>query len=95
MDSNLNAMRLERAAKAKLAKNPARLWETTQVRDFVKQAKARVGEAGWAYLSPDMREGLIARQFAMVLLANARQELPGQAIQILYADMLQLANINA
>jgi hypothetical protein len=90
MDSNLNSMRLERAAKAK---NPARLWEATQVRDFVKQAKARVGEAGWAYLSPDMREGLIARQFAMVLLSNARQEIPGQAIQILYADMLQAAGL--
>jgi hypothetical protein len=90
MDSNLNSMRLERAAKAK---NPARLWETAQVRDFVKQAKARVGEAGWAYLSPDMREGLIARQFAMVLLSNARQEIPGQAIQILYADMLQAAGL--
>lgn len=71
----------------------ARLWDSLHVKAFVKQAKSRVGAAGWQYLSPEMREGLIAREFAMVLIGNARHDIPGAAIQALYADMLREAGL--
>lgn len=73
--------------------NETRLWQKWQVKDFVKRAKSRVGSAGWGYLSPQMQEGLIAKEFAMILLGNARHEIPGAAIQALYADMLAEAGL--
>jgi hypothetical protein len=39
----------------KLQPNPSRLWDLVQVRMFVKQARDRVGEAGWGFISKEMR----------------------------------------
>lgn len=74
-------------------KADARLWDKKIVKSFVKRAIDRVGVLGWDYLSPEMREGLIAKEFASILLANARHEIPGAAIQTLYRDMLDAAGL--
>lgn len=76
------------------AKITDRLWGLPQVRDFVKDAKGSLGASGWEFISPQMREGVIARKFAHVLIGNARHDIPGAAIHRLYADMLQAAGLN-
>jgi hypothetical protein len=65
------------------------------VRDFVKQAKDKVGRQGWAYLSPEMREALIAQRFVLVVLANDRghNEVRLSALSTLYSDMLSAAGL--
>lgn len=78
-----------------ISKKEHRLWGTAQVKDFVRRAKGRVGDTGWAYLSNEMREGLIAREFAMVLIGNDHHDIPGTAIHALYADMLDEAGLNS
>lgn len=75
-------------------KNPDRLWPLANVKDFVKRAKDRVGEPGWRYLSHDMREALIAQQALNIVIGNARHDIPGAAVQQLYADMRQAAGLN-
>lgn len=74
-----------------LEKNEKRLWDEAIVKEFVKRAKNRVGDKGWDFLSNDMREGLIAVEFARVVLSNAREEL--ESVGILYRDMLKVAAI--
>lgn len=75
-------------------KEPDRLWDLTLVKQFVKRAKDRVGVQGWQYLSIDMREGLIAREFAMIVTGLDRHEVPSAAMQILYRDMCNIAGLN-
>ncbi|MFK4705935.1 hypothetical protein ABIC83_002774 [Roseateles asaccharophilus] len=73
--------------------NDGRLWSMAQAKEFVKQAKSRVGELGWGYLSREQREGLVARQFSMVVIGSARDDVPAKGMQMLYRDMLEIAGL--
>lgn len=77
-----------------LPKNPARLWGTPQVRDFIKQAKQRVGgDLGWGYLSTQMQEALLDQQTLRIVTGLARGEIPCAAIACLRSDMLLVAGL--
>lgn len=76
----------------KLQPNPARLWQLPQVRDFVKQAKDRVGY-GWEYLSVPMREAIIAEKCLLVVTGLERGDIPCAAIGCLRRDMLIVAGL--
>lgn len=79
---------------AKLPKNDARLWERPMVKEFVRQAKERVGgEMGWAYLSRQMQEALIAEKALHVVTGIERGEIPCAAIGCLRRDMLIVAGL--
>lgn len=81
-------------AEKTLPPNAHRLWSRKQVRDFVRQAKDRVGELGWAYLSPEMRQTLIDQKALQVVLENFREEgVPLASIQCLVDDMKLVAGL--
>ena len=77
----------------KLPANPARLWEPSQVRDFVRQAKSRVGESGWHFLSLQMQEAVLAEKCLSVVIGTERGEIPCAAIGCLRRDMLIVAGL--
>lgn len=78
----------------KLPENQARLWEITQVREFVRQVKQRVGgDMGWDYLSRQMQEALIAEKALYVVTGLERGEIPCAAIGCLRRDMALVAGI--
>ena len=74
--------------------NDARIWNMTQVKDFVKQVKARIGgELAWDYLSRDMREALIAEKALVIVIGLERGEVPCAAIACLRRDMARVAGL--
>jgi hypothetical protein len=77
----------------RLPDDPARLWGLDTVRDAVSAARGRVGDAGWAYLSRDMREALISDQAMRVVVACDGRSLPADAVWCLRRDMLLLAGL--
>jgi hypothetical protein len=77
----------------KLPDDPARRWALDTVRDAVSAARSRVGDAGWAYLSRDMREALISDQALRVVTACSGRSLPADAIWCLRRDMLLIAGL--
>jgi len=77
----------------KLQPNPSRLWDLAQVRMFVKQARDRVGEAGWGFISNEMREALIDSACLSVVAGSARGEVPCAAIHCLRFDMRTVAGL--
>lgn len=77
----------------RLPPNPARIWEAEQVKEFVRQVKARLGESGWDYLSAPMREALIAEKALFVVTGVERGDIPCAAIGCLRRDMLQIAGL--
>jgi hypothetical protein len=79
----------------KLPANDDRLWSLAQVKDFVKQAKQRVGgEMGWEYISRQMREAAIAQQALYIVTGIERGEVPCAAIGCLHRDMREIAGLN-
>ena len=79
----------------KLTKDPNRLWEIAQVRDFVKQVKSRIGgDLAWGYLSRQMREALIAEKALFVAIGLERGEVSCAAIAVLRRDMAEVAGLN-
>ena len=78
----------------KLPASDARLWELSQVKDFVKQVKQRVGgDMGWQYLSPQMQEALIAEKALVIVIGLERGEIPCAAIACLRRDMARVAGL--
>ncbi len=79
--------------KTKHPVDPARLWRAQQVKDFVRQAKDRVGAMGWSYLSQDMREALVAQKALEVVSGMGRGEVPCAAVWCLRMDMFREAGL--
>ena len=77
----------------RLVDNENRLWNIQQVRMFVEQLKARVGEAGWQYLSHEMRDALVSQHALRVVMGLERGEVPCASIGCLYRDMLLVAGL--
>lgn len=66
-------------------------WSAEQAKQFAKQAKARVGDAGWRYLSADQRKALVAHEVCMVLIGQSDERFTG--IQKLIRDTFQAAGV--
>lgn len=79
---------------SKLPPSQARLWDHAQVRDFVRQAKARIGgDLAWSYLSLPMREALIAEKTLHIVVGLERGDIPCAAIACLRRDMAHVAGL--
>ena len=77
----------------RLQPNPDRLWDLAQVRLFVNQARDRVGDAGWRFISNEMREALIDSTCLSVVAGSARGGIPCAAAHCLRFDMRTVAGL--
>lgn len=75
-----------------LPANPARLWNLPQIKEFVKQVKARAG-AGWELLSTPIQEAMIAEKALIIVTGLERGDIPCAAIGCLRRDMLIVAGL--
>ena len=68
------------------------MWRKDQAKAFVKQAKQLAGP-GWSLLGPELREGLVAREFALVLIGQGLGTLDTEGVRHLYQMMLEEAGL--
>lgn len=79
----------------KLKPNPHRIWNLSQVRNFVKSAQESVGGVlGWHYLSDRMQSAVIANEVISIVFVNDHQSLPVESIRCLFDDMREVAGLN-
>lgn len=79
----------------KLKPNQHRVWQLSQVRNFVSRTKDSVGGVlGWDYLSYSMQDALISTEVLRIVLANGHESLPVESIRCLYQDMREVAGLN-
>jgi hypothetical protein len=68
-------------------------WTPQQVRDFTRDAIAKVGRDGWALLVPDLRVAVIRAKALTVVTSQARDTVRTRAVELLACDMLAEAGL--
>ena len=69
-----------------------REWDATQVRDFVKTAKARVDRGGWALLVPELRIAIVKAEAVSVVMRQSGS-VNAASVGLLVSDMLDAAGL--
>ena len=79
----------------KLPKNEHRIWQLSQIRNFVDKIISSVGgRSGWEYLSYGMKSALVSQEVLWIIRSTARDNvMPIVSVDCLYMDMMRVADL--